>query len=1136
MNRLLAVILLIISVSVDAQRIYSSHSVLETGNWFKIGVNNPGIYKIDIPFLAKLGVNTNNLAASSIRLFGNGGAPLPEKPNGFKYDDLFENAIWIEDGGDGTINGPDYILFYANGPHCWTADTIQKTFRHQKNIYSEQSFFYLNISSNGKRVPDQAPPLLPNNTITSYNSRYYHELDTLNFLSSGKEWYGEEFSTMPGKQLNRSFPVLMPSITNQPGTFLANSVARSFGTGSRFNISINSIPVSQIDIPPVASGSFDLFAQTAQTSGSFISNSSSLDIQFSYSEGSFSSQGWLNWFEVHARSNLSLAGVDQLLFRDWNSVAMGNTGRFIISNATPATQVWDISDPLQPIRMLGNLSGSIYEFVQECSRLHEYIAFTNSNFLTPLALGKISNQDLHNGIATDFLIITHPTLLSQAQRLALYHQQREGLKTVVVTAEQIFNEFSSGTPDPVAIRDFAKMYFDRAGADTLKRSKYLLLFGDASFDYKNRIRNNTNLVPAYESSISLDPLSTYTTDDFFGLLDDGDDINGNGTYLLDIGIGRIPAADENTARSIVDKIIAYHSAPGLGPWRNELTFIADDEDANLHFQDAEIITAASAAISPVFNIDKIYLDAYKQEGGSGGSRYPEVNNAINSKLFNGTLIWNYSGHGGFRRLAEEVVLDQEIINKLNNFNRLPLFITATCDFAPFDNPLINSIGENLILREKTGAIALMTTTRLVFAFSNRVMNKNYLEVALQRKPDGSYYSLGEAVKKAKNYTYTTSSDVVNNRKFTLLGDPALTIAFPPFQVKTSTINTIPLSPIPDTLKALSTYTITGEITDQNGNPLNNFSGTVYPVVFDKTQNQSTRANDPGSIIANFPVQKNILFRGKAKVENGKFSFTFIVPKDIDYKFGNGRISYYTDNGTIDGNGLLTGIIIGGTGAGIGDKEGPNIKGFLNDEKFVSGSITGSSPILIVRLQDSSGINVMGTGIGHDLSATLDNDPQKVFVLNQFYEAELDDFRKGIVRYQLPTLEEGLHTLTIKAWDIANNSSEITIEFRIVKPQKFTLEHVLNYPNPFTTNTNFWFSHNRAAEELKVFIQVFTVSGKLVKTIRKTIFSEGNRSSEVDWDGRDEYGSKLGRGVYIYHLKVQTTDGKSDAKWEKLFIL
>jgi hypothetical protein len=272
------------------------------------------------------------------------------------------------------------------------------------------------------------------------------------------------------------------------------------------------------------------------------------------------------------------------------------------------------------------------------------------------------------------------------------------------------------------------------------------------------------------------------------------------------------------------------------------------------------------------------------------------------------------------------------------------------------------------------------------------------------------------------------------------------------------------------------------------------------------------------------------------VENGKFSFTFIVPKDIDYTFGNGRISYYTDNGTIDGNGLLTGIIIGGTGAGIGDKEGPNIRGFLNDEKFVSGSITGSSPILIVRLQDSSGINVMGTGIGHDLSATLDNDPQKVFVLNQFYEAELDDFRKGIVRYQLPTLEEGLHTLTIKAWDIANNSSEITIEFRIVKPQKFTLEHVLNYPNPFTTNTNFWFSHNRAAEELKVFIQVFTVSGKLVKTIRKTIFSEGNRSSEVDWDGRDEYGSKLGRGIYIYHLKVQTNDGKSDAKWEKLFIL
>ncbi len=1127
---------LLASLSAVAQRIYAPNSVLSTGNWYKISVNNAGIYKIDIPFLNKLGINTSSLSSSSIKLYGNGGGLLTELTTGKKLDDLFENAIWVEDGGDGVLNGADYILFYAEGPHEWRIDTIQKTFRHEKNIYSEQSFYFIQVGADGKRIKDQPATLIPTTTITSFNSRYFHELDTLNFLSSGKEWYGEEFSTMAGKQLNRTFSFLVPGITNQPATFISNTIARSFGTGSKFNITINTQPILQVDIPPVSNGSFDLFAQSILSSATFSSTSNTLAVNYSYSEGSFSSQGWLNWFEVHAHSNLSMSGVDQLVFRDWNSVGLGKTGQFIINNAAVNTQVWDISNRLNPILMKTTLAGNNLQFVNDCSTLHEYIAFNTANFLLPVGIGKINNQDLHKSGVADYIIITDATFLGQAQRLAQYHQQREGLKTVVVSSEQVFNEFSSGTPDPTALRDFVKMYFDKAGSDTAKRPKYLLLFGDASFDYKNRLRNNTNLVPAYESNSSLDPLSTYTSDDFFGLLSDGDDINGNGVYLLDIGVGRIPANSEVAARSIVDKIISYNSSTGLGPWRNELTFIADDEDGNLHLQDAEIITGAAMATAPVFNNDKIYLDSYKQEGGSGGSRYPEVNNAINSKLFNGTLIWNYSGHGGFRRLAEEVVLDQEIINQLNNPTKLPLFITATCDVAPFDNPLINSIGENLLLREKTGAIALMTTTRLVFAFSNRLMNKNYLEAALLRKPDGSYPSLGEAVKRAKNFTYTFSTDIVNNRKFTLLGDPALTIGFPIYQVKTTTINTRSVGTTPDTLKALSTYNIEGEILDQFGNTVTNFNGTVFPVVFDKIQNQTTLANDPGSIVANYPVQKNLLFRGKAKAENGKFKFSFIVPKDIDYKFGNGKISYYTDNGSIDGNGILTNIIVGGTGVGISDDEGPALKGFLNDEKFVNGSITGNTPVLVVKLFDSSGINIMGTGIGHDLTAMLDRDPQKIFILNQFYEADLDNFRRGIVRFQLPQLEEGLHTLTIKAWDVANNSSEITIEFNIIKPESFTINHVLNYPNPFTSHTTFWFEHNRAGEELNVFVQVYTVAGRLVKTLRKTIFAVGNRSCEVDWDGRDEYGSKIGRGVYIYRLKVQSPDGKSAEKWEKIFIL
>ncbi len=702
-----------------------------------------------------------------------------------------------------------------------------------------------------------------------------------------------------------------------------------------------------------------------------------------------------------------MSGVNQLLFRDWNSVGAGNVGNFIVRNGTAATRVWDISNPLMPVGMQVIPDGADLRFINDCGQLREYIAFSTTGLLVPTGLGRVVNQDLHGPAVTDLIVITHSSLLAQAQRLAQFHEQHDHLRTKVVTTEQVFNEFSSGTPDPAAIRDFVKMYHDRAGADTTKRAKYLLLFGDGSFDYKTRITNNTNLVPAWESRASLDPLATYTSDDFYGLLDDGDDMNGTGTYLLDIGIGRIPARFEREGQSIVDKIIGYHEPKSLGAWRNELNFVADDEDNNLHLQDAEIITQSAHSVAPVFNIGKTYLDGFRQESGAGGSRYPEVNLAISNQLFNGTLIWNYNGHGGYRRLAEEVVLDQDIINTFNNADKLPLFITATCDVAPYDNPLISSIGENLLLREKSGAIALMTTTRLVFAFSNRVMNKNYLEAALLKQPNGHYLSLGEAVRRAKNTTYTFSGDVINNRKFTLLGDPAMTLAYPLHSVQTTGINGVAVNSTPDTLKALAEYSISGHVADAAGQVLNNFNGTLNVVVFDKSQTSNTLGNDPGSQPVAFQVQKNILFKGKAKVGNGLFTFRFVVPKDINYQFGAGKISYYADNGQVDGNGAFTHIIVGGSGDSTSDREGPQIKAYLNDEKFINGSISNDRPILLVKLADSSGINIMGTGIGHDLVAILDHNQQQTFILNGFYESELDNFQKGWYGFSCLGCRKGL---------------------------------------------------------------------------------------------------------------------------------
>jgi len=1121
-----------------AQRTYKANSVLASGNWYKIAVSTPGVYKIDLAFLSKLGINTSGLASSSIRLFGNDGGMLPEANNIPRPDDLSENAIMIVDGGDGILNGSDYILFFSNGADQWLTDSVNKKFIHKKNLYSDQAYYYLFIGGNGKRISALQNNFIPNVSVMSFNDRFFHELDTINFLSSGKEWYGEEFSNTPGHSLTRNFFVDFPNLqTSSAVTIVTDCLARSVSISSQFDVSVNNQAVQQISVPPIGGGQYDVIAGEIQAIAAVNSSQSKLSISYNYVPGSFNSQGWLNWFEIFSRRELSMNGADQLLFRDWSSVGNNNMGEFVIANSNTSTEVWDVSDPLTPVKMQTSLQGTDCKFVNNCTSLKEYVAFNSSNFLQPVSLGKIPNQDLHSSPPADFIIVTTPSLLPQAQRLGQFHQTKNNFRFTAVTTDQVYNEFSSGIPDPSAIRDFVKMFYDRFANNVSDRPKYLLLFGDASFDYKDRLKNNTNFVPAYENNNSLDPLSTYTSDDFFGFLDDNEDINS--TILinqLDIGVGRVPAKNADEAKNYVDKVEAYYSREGLGPWRNNQLFIADDEDFNLHLQDAESLTTTSQTIAPVFDIIKVYLDAFRKESGAGGSSYPQANQVINNQVYNGTLIWNYSGHGGSTRLAEETIVDQDIVNSWNNANKLPLFITATCDFAPYDNPAINSLGDNILLRPKTGGIALLTTTRVVFSFSNRIINNNYLQFALQPDSNGIYKSLGESIRAAKNYTYQTSGDITNNRKFTLLGDPALTLAYPVLKTRATKVNGVPVTQA-DTIKALDKVFMEGEVTDVKGNILQDFNGTVYPTVFDKVQTINTLGNDATSQVVGFRVQNNVLYKGKASVINGKFSFNFKIPRDINYQYGNGKLSLYAENGTNDANGYFTNFIVGGIDStNNNDREGPVIKAYLNDEHFVNGSITNESPVLIVRLSDSSGINTAGTGIGHDIVATLDNDNRQYFILNDFYEADLNSYQHGVVHFQLPTLLSGIHSLKIKAWDELDNSSEYILEFNVVKDDELVLEHVLNYPNPFTTKTQFWFEHNRPEQNLQVKIQIFTLTGKVVKTIKQTINDAGNRSSEVEWDGRDEFGDKLGRGVYLYRLTVITPEGRKKEKVEKLVIL
>jgi len=1121
-----------------AQRVYAANSVLATGNWYKIAVTQEGIYKVDLAILNKLGINTSNITSSSIRLYGNGGGMLNENNGGVYVDDLAENAIEVQDGGDGVFNGSDYFLFYAPGPQRWLKDTVNHRFSHQKNLFTDTCYYFISIGGNGKRIVANSNNAPATKTVNSYDERFFYENDLINFLSSGKEWYGEEFSTVNGNSLNRTFTVDMTGlIQSMPVSLNTNLVCRSINTNSSFSVNVNGNQVQAVNIPSVTGSSLDIFANSSIQQGTFLSNQQTLSINIGFNPVAPGAQGWLNWFEVFSRKNLAMGNVNQLFFRDWASVGNGTIATFTINNTSSATEVWDVTAALSPQKMLVTFASSQTMFVNDASSLKEYVAFNNTGFLSPSPIGIIDNQNLHNSQVADYLIIVNPLFLNDAKRLALFHTQYYGYKVVVATTEQVFNEFAGGNPDPSALRDFVKMYYDKAGPDTTRRPKYLLLLGAASFDYKKRIANNTNLVPAYESTNSLDPLNSYTSDDFFALLDNNDDVNLTAPPgQLDIGVGRIPAITTSDSKTMVDKIIQYHSKSALGLWRNQTVFVADDKDNDLHVNDAESVSADAMLTNNLYNQDKIYLDAYPLVSSNGGGRYPDVNTAIVNQLYNGTLIFNYTGHGGYQRLADEAVYTQDELNKLNNPNKLPLFITATCDFAAYDDPAESSLGIATLNGGSSGAIALMTTTRLVFAYSNKVINDNYLKIALQPDASGKYLTLGDAVRRSKNYTYQTFNDVVNNRKFTLLGDPAMRLAFPQMRLQLNSIN----GQVPsgnDTLKALAKYTFGGKVTDISGNTVNSFNGTMDAIVFDKARQISTLGNDPASPVTTFSQQTDVLYKGKATVTNGSFNFTFIVPKDINYQVGKGRISLYADDSIAkDANGVNTSFLIGGSSnAIITDKTGPVIKPYLNDEQFVNGGLTNDNPLLLVELFDSSGINTVGTGIGHDIIAVLDGDEKNSVRLNDYYEAALNSYQSGQVRYQLSNLAEGPHILKIKAWDVFNNSGEAILDFTVAKARQLQISHVLNYPNPFTSKTTFWFEHNQPGQNLSVLINIFSVSGKLIRQIRKIVNTEGDRSNEIEWDGKDASNEKVGRGVYLYHIIVSSSAGRAEAT-QKLYLL
>jgi hypothetical protein len=1110
---------------------WKQSSVLSSGQWYKISTRADGVYKVTYQFLEDCGFSMNQLSSASIRLYGTRAGMLSFDNAAYRPDDLSELSIELHDGNDGVFNKGDYFLFYGEDQIVWNPNFSTKTFAHESNAFADSAFYFITIDGgfgSPKRVVLEDLAASPNKTVSTYNFYDLHEANNLNLIKSGREWYGEQLGLVPSYDFGFSVPEVDKS---GKAIVTSNCAIRSVsiaGVGYTMSLpnqgAINDSTVAK----PVPNSYAAEYAKSRSISLSFNPLSSDFLTKIAINQGSNpNAQAWLNYIELNARRSINFL-APSMNFRDINSVGVGNISEFKISPKGSEIEVWDVSeiDNVKLMKLSGSPS-SVYRFLARTDSLREFVAFSQNGLLTPSKVGVVAHQNLHSLSRIEYLIIAHESFVSQAEQLAKFHSEVDGFSSAVIEVSKIYNEFSGGAQDISAIKEFVRMIYER-GKGSENELKYLLLFGDASYDFKNRISGNSNFVPSHQSKQSLVPTSSVVSDDYYGLLDENE--SESTSDLIDIGIGRLPARSKDEAQRMVTKILYYsNSKATYGDWRNIITLVADDPEGGADvFQDQSNQLAALAdTTSPSFNIRKIYLDGYKQVAGSGGERYPDATEAISSRVEKGSLLVYYIGHGGELGWSHERVLEVPTINKWENLNNLPLFITATCEFTRFDDPRRTSAGEYVMLNPSGGGVALLTTTRAVYSGPNFSLTYSFTDQAFKAlNQDQS--RIGDMTAQTKIENASTGDAGNNARCFTLMGDPAMRLAFPQKQIL--------ITEAPDTIKALDKVKMKGSIVDENGNLIQSFNGLIYPTVYDKVTKIQGQNND-GQGVYFWQERKNILFRGKASVKNGLFEFEFVVPKDINREYGGGKVSLYAQNGSYDASGAYFDFIIGGLSDNpIQDNEGPKADLFMNNDKFVFGGITNQEPDLYAEIWDENGINMVGTGIGHDITGVLDNKASQTIVLNDFYEADVDSYQSGKIRYPFEKLDEGLHSLKLQVWDVNNNPSDAYTEFVVASDANLALDHILNYPNPFTTNTDFYFEHNKPGLNLSVRIEIFTVSGKLVKTIDGNYANNGFRIGPINWNGRDEYGDVIAKGVYIYRLKVRTPMGEVAEEFEKLVIL
>ncbi len=1103
---------------------YATQSVLSTGNFYKIAITQTGIYKLTYNDLKALGMSMP-VKTDHIALYGHGGYMLPQNTGEEIYNDLQEVSIYtIDKNNNGTFDNEDYVLFYGVGVTQWEPYAIDPIcqYKHNMNIYSRQAYYFITADEgigNKKRISSLAGTnATPTHMVNTYYYRHVYEEDNINICKVGNQWFADEFKSTT----TRKYKFDIPGLTSK-NVYFSFSWASTSSAPACFTTDIN------------GSKSFNTYMASGNITNitdykNFTPTGEHINVTITYSKPTLSSIGYLDYIEIHATCALQ-QGSAQVDFRNPEITGSGHVAKYSFNTLGKSTRIWDVTDRYNIKEVQCTAAGQYMEFTLTADSTREMVAFDGSSYLSVTPIGKVENQNLHGLSNIDFIIITHPDFLSAAQRLAQYRNS-QNIKTAVVTTTQVYNEFSSGACDLSAIRNFLKMFYDRNEEHMVKNA---LLIGKTSYDPRQIEGKAPCYIPNYQGKNIFDNHNNVSTDNYIAKLADGKGANNYGT--MDIGLGRWPVATTSQANALVEKSIRYGAMNDLsgnsgkisnmGNWRNIISFISDDDADYAHlFNPEAICNKLISTYYPIYNVEKVYSDAYKKEASSQGARYPEVTKMINYRVNNGCLFMTYFGHGGDNGWSHERILTLSDINSWTNTYAMPIFYTACCTFAGYDQGS-SSPGERTLLSANGGGIGLITSTRNSSSGPNETLGMALFRNALKSE-NNTHLTIGEV--------YATAQSEYPYESYIYLGDPSVTPAYPQMNIVTDSINHIAYHSFTDTLKSLTYVHVQGHIEDAAHKKLTQFNGWVYPTIYDKAAIVETLNNNGKDSVYHFSLQKSIIFKGKAKAENGDFHFSFMMPKDINYEYGMGKISYYAAGSNIDANGYNNVLIGGMNDTTINDDAGPDIKLYLNDKAFVSGGTCTATPIVKAEISDESGLNTAGAGIGHDMMIIIDHDIANAITVNDYFTFNENSYTSGTLSYALSSLAAGTHTLSVRAWDIVNNMGEAEIEFEVLNDTGLVLNHVLNYPNPFTTHTDFYFEHNQPNTLLNIHISIFTISGKVVKNIHSSQCTEGFRSKAIPWDGKDDYGNTLAKGVYLYKLMVRMPNGSTTEKIEKIVIL